>query len=219
MGNMMQNADIEPNWRIISLDGGKCIKLSSQTYIIVPKLQQMDGIPLCLSGLLPTHNHNRKLVKLLSDLRKGFFAPHNIVAGVFAADSFLPFVDLVAALEHAGINKVVNFPTVAAYGTLIGKTLSDVGLGFEREYETLCRLRECGFETAVVLAEISHKHMAPEEDNFALIELARSDRQVFSKLFNQKSATQRLFLTPNGTLPKSGKPPNIEALVLGARVC
>jgi len=213
---MEQDANIGPNWCIITVEACKRVVFSQETYLIVPMPKQMNRIPLCLSGLLPTHNHNRKLIKLLGDLQQGFFAEHNVVAGLFAADSFLPFADMVGALEAAGIRKVVNFPTVGAYGTLIGKTLTDVGLGFEREYETLCRFRKCGFETAVVLAEVSHKAIAREEDNFALIELARSDKQVFSKLFTQKTITQRFFLTPDATLPRSGKPPNIEGLVLVA---
>lgn len=184
--------------------------------LVVPACPHPAGVPVCLWGVLPTHNHNRELIELLNQCPAGAFTGDIVVAGIFAADSFLPFADLVRALTRVGVSRVTNFPTVSVLGALVGKTLSDVGLGFERERQTLDRFRAQGFETATVIREVEHRAAVEGDENFALIELARSDTQVFSKLFGQKKSTARLLMTPNGTYPKSGRPPNIDGFVLTA---
>lgn len=216
MGNMDPISRADSDWVLIAVEAPGPVEIHPGVNLIVPAGRRRGGVPLCLRGLLPTHNHNRKLIEYLNDCPADTFADHTIVAGIFAADSFLPFADFVRALARAGISRVTNFPTVSAYGPQIGDTLTDVGLGFERERQTLCRFRAHGFKTACAIREVRHKAMIEDDDNFTLIELARSDTQVFSKLFGQKKSVTRLMMTPNGTFPKSGRPPNIDGFVLAA---
>jgi len=192
------------------------VKIHPGVNLIIPASRHRGQVPVCLRALLPTHNHNRKLIEFLNNRPPDTFAGASIVAGIFAADSFLPFADFTRALGRAGISRITNFPTVAAYGAGVERTLADVGLGFAHERQTLGRFRELGFETATVIREAEHRTAVEDDENFALIELARSDTQVFSKLFGQKKTVQRLMMTPNGTYPKSGRPPNIDGFVLAA---
>lgn len=216
MGNMGSILRAKSDWVLVTAEAAAAVEIYPGVNLLVPACGHPDSVPLCLWALLPTHNHNRKLIDVLNFSPAGAFAGHQIVAGIFAADSFLPFADFVRALSRVGISRVTNFPTVAAYGAQVGETLSDVGLGFESERRTLCRFRAEGFETAAVIREADHRAMIEDDANFALIELARSDTQVFSKLFGQKKSVTRLLMTPNGTHPKSGRPPNIDGFVLAA---
>ncbi|VAW10184.1 hypothetical protein MNBD_ALPHA09-648 [hydrothermal vent metagenome] len=202
------------DWALIAAEVSRPVDIRPGVNLIIPASRHPGGVPLCLWALLPTHNHNRRLIDFLNGCPTDTFAGHTVVAGIFAADSFLPYADFVRALARAGISRVTNFPTVAAYGARVGETLTDVGLGFERELQTLCRFRAHGFETATVIREVEHKAAIEGDENFALIELARSDTQVFSKLFGQKKSVTRLMMTPNATHPKSGRPPNIDGFVL-----
>lgn len=216
MGKMISISRANSDWALITAEAPKPVEILPGVNLLVPACRHPGGVPICLWGLLPTHNHNRKLIEFLNTCPAGAFAGNTIVAGIFAADSFLPFADFARALERVGISRVTNFPTVSALGAQVGKTLTDVGLGFERERQTLGRFRGQGFETATVLRETEHRAAIDDDENFALIELARSDTQVFSKLFGQKKSVERLLMTPNGTYPKSGRPPNIDGFVLAA---
>jgi len=213
---MLPFSRTKSDWVLINAEASRPTEIHPGVNLIIPASRHRGSVPLCLWALLPTHNHNRKLIEFLATCPPNSFDGSTIVAGIFTADSFLPFADFVRALGRVGISKVANFPSVAAYGAQVEKTLADVGLGFERERLTLGRFRDHGFETATVLREVEHRAAIKDDENFALIELARSDTQVFSKLFGQKKIVQRLLMTPNGTFPKSGRPPNIDGFVLAA---
>jgi len=213
---MLPISRAKSDWVLIDAEAARPPEIHPGVNLIIPASRHRGSVPLCLWALLPTHNHNRKLIEYLDSCPPGTFGGATVVAGIFTADSFLTFADFVRALERVGISRVTNFPSVAAYGTQIEKTLADVGLGFERERQTLGRFRDHGFQTATVLREVEHRAAIKDDENFALIELARSDTQVFSKLFGQKKTVQRLLMTPNGTYPKSGRPPNIDGFVLAA---
>ncbi len=211
---MIAISRIQSDWTLILAETGERIDIRPGTNMIVPAPSRPGEVPLCLRGLLPTHNHNRNLIDLLNSCPVNAFAGHAVVAAIFAADSFLPFIDIVRAMRRAGIRKVTNFPTVSAYGPLVETALSDVGLGVELEFEILARFRNSAFETAATLREVKHQKAAIEAGNFAVIELARSDKQVFSRLSTQKNAVPTLFMTPDASAPLSGRPPNTDGLVL-----
>ncbi len=202
------------DWTLILAGSCEQIDIRPGTSMIVPASPRTGGVPLSLRGLLPTHNHNRNLIDLLNSCPVNAFAGHSFVAAIFAADSFLPFTDMVRAMQRVGIRKVTNFPTVCAYGPFVETALSDVGLGIELEFEILARFRNSAFETAATLREVKHQKAAIEAGSFAVIELARSDKQVFSRLSMQKNAVKTLFMTPDASAPLSGRPPNTDGLVL-----
>ncbi len=201
---------------LITADNYAQLATHSGVSLIVPICKRTADVPLCMQALLPIYSYNRHLIGFLKSCPAGAFIGHRVVVGIFAADSFLPFADLQRALKRVGIKQVTNFPTVSAYGVAVEKTLMDVGLGFARECAVLSRFRKQGFETATVIREVEHRTAVEDDENFALIELAQSDTQVFSKLFARKLSAQRLFMTPNASRPESGPPPNVDGLILSA---
>lgn len=215
-GNMSLNHRADASWNLIVTSDPNDMTLQETTNFLAPVPGQPSQVPLCLRALLPMYNYNRMLVRFLDACPVGMFARHTIVAGVFGADCFFPFADITRAFERHSIELVANFPTIVAYGQTVGNTLADVGLGFDRECDTLSRFRQRGFKTAMTIRHADEKTLAESFENFALIELAQSENQVFSKLFGQQTMKQRMFLTPNGRAPISGQPPNVDGLILAA---
>ena len=213
MGNMNANSRIDTDWKLITSETPEALTVGFGTHFLVPEPSQPKQVPLCFRLLLPIRDYNARLVEVLNACPIGRFDGCDIVVGIFAADSFFPFVNIIRALERHKITAVANFPTVLAYGPVIEKTLDQAGLGFTRECTTLSKFRDHGYMTAVMIRSQEQKKNSEAADNFALIELAYSENQADSKLFGRREKALRMYLTPRGLFPKSGRPANIDGII------
>ena len=109
------------------------------------------ALPMELAALLPTRRHNDDLLAALPSLGDGT-ATDGAIAAVFAADPFINVRLVASALHRAGIESVVNFPSVAQYGEVFEQTLAEVGLGLGRELSVLGQFRDLGLRTYQTLA-------------------------------------------------------------------
>ncbi|HEX5327044.1 MAG TPA: phosphoenolpyruvate hydrolase family protein [Acetobacteraceae bacterium] len=79
---------------------------------------------------------------------------HRVYAGVFCVDPFRRDADLFAALRMAGIDGVVNLPTVSVIDAELGGILGSFNLGIDRELAFLRRAGEAGFRIAGCVATV-----------------------------------------------------------------
>jgi len=97
-------------------------------------------------ALLPITDANETLRAFLREVaaREGAVPLPDAVA-IFAADPFLHLGELTELLHDAGIEAVVNFPTVQLFDGPFGQTLERVDLGLDAEIKALGALAASGF--------------------------------------------------------------------------
>ena len=120
---------------------------------LIAPARPAGALPAELEALLPNRRHNGDLMAgLHSSLGEASFAD-GAIAAIFAADPFINVREMTSALATVGIGRVANFPSVAQYGKVFEQSLSEVGLGVQREQAILKQFRKLGLQTYQTLAE------------------------------------------------------------------
>ena len=96
---------------------------------------------------------------------------------MFAADPFINVREMTSALARVGIERVANFPSVAQYGKAFEQSLSEVGLGVQRELAILAEFRKFGFKTYLTLAGHPQADLDAEGHVGFLIAISFDDMQ------------------------------------------
>ncbi len=113
--------------------------------VLCPFLGGPDPAALFWLGALAWQDANARLLAALRDATP----PRCIVyAGVFAVDPFRREEDIFAALTAAGIQGVVNLPSVDFMDGELAAILRSFDLGIQREIEFLRRARAAGLRIA-----------------------------------------------------------------------
>ena len=132
-------------------------------------------LPAELEALLPNRRHNDDLMAgLHASLREASVAS-GAIAAIFAADPFINVREMTSALATVGIVCVANFPSVAQYGKVFEQSLSEVGLGVQREQAILKQFRELGLQTYQTLAEHPQAEFDPHGHTGFLIAISFDD--------------------------------------------
>ncbi len=113
--------------------------------VLCPFLGGLDAAIAFWIGGLAWHDAN---AELLAAIRTPAMRHHRVYAGVFGVDPFRRNDDIFAALRNAGIDGVVNLPTVSVIDGELGGILGSFNLGADREIDFLRRAREAGFRIA-----------------------------------------------------------------------
>ena len=119
--------------------------------VLCPFLGGLDVSVAFWIGGLAWHDANAELLGAI-----GAPAPrrHRVYAGVFCVDPFRRDDDVFSALRRAGIEGVVNLPTVSVIDGELGGILGSFNLGIDRELAFLRRAREAGFRIAGCVATV-----------------------------------------------------------------
>lgn len=116
--------------------------------IFCPFLNGVDANTAFWIGGLAWHDANASLLTAL--LMPAPVAPV-VFAGVFCTDPFRRDVDIFAALQQAGIQGIVNLPSVSFFDGELATILDSFNLGIARELDFLRRARAAGFRIAACL--------------------------------------------------------------------
>jgi predicted TIM-barrel enzyme len=111
--------------------------------VFLPALASFPVESWPLVALLPVLDINGALAAALDAGRP--FRGGAPVAGVFTCDPFLRLADLAATLRRAGVNQVVNYPTVQIFEGETAAALAAVDYRAELEFRLLLRLAGLGF--------------------------------------------------------------------------
>ncbi|WP_236025084.1 phosphoenolpyruvate hydrolase family protein [Arenibaculum pallidiluteum] len=93
--------------------------------------------------MLPVLDVNGALRAALESRRPFRSSPP--IVGIFACDPFLRVADMAKTLHGAGIDEVVNYPTVQCYEGETAAAMASVGYRAEAEFRVLLQFRERGF--------------------------------------------------------------------------
>jgi hypothetical protein len=118
---------------------------SRVTLVLCPFLAGLDAEVAFWIGGLAWHDAN---AGLLDAIRTPARRRHRIYAGVFCVDPFRRDDDVFAALREAGIDGVINLPTVSVIDGELSTILGTFNLGIDREIDFLRRARDAGFRIA-----------------------------------------------------------------------
>lgn len=121
--------------------------------ILCPFLEGLDPQVAFWIGGLAWHDANAKLLDCLSG---GGFAGRRIFAGVFCTDPFRRDADIFAALRAAGVDGIVNLPTVSFFDGELATILDSFRLGIAHEIDFLHRARDAGFHIAACVPVGEH---------------------------------------------------------------
>ncbi len=132
------------------------------------------ALPLELEALLPNRRHNDDL---MAGLQPSIGEASGAIAAVFAADPFINVRQMTSVLTRVGIERVANFPSVAQYGKAFEQSLSEVGLGVQRELAILVQFRKLGLQTYQTLAEHPVANFDPDGHAGFLIANSFDDMQ------------------------------------------
>ena len=142
---------------------------------LIAPARPLGALPPELEALLPNRRHNDDLMAgLHSSLREASGAS-GAFAAIFAADPFINVRELTSALAMVGIVCVANFPSVAQYGKVFEQSLSEVGLGVQREQTILKQFRKLGLQTYQTLAEHPQAGFDPDGHAGFLIAISFDD--------------------------------------------
>jgi len=136
------------------------------------------ALPSELEALLPNRRHNDDLMAGLQSSLGKASVEDGAIAAVFAADPFINVHEMTSALTRVGVGRVANFPSVAQYGEAFEQSLSEVGLGVQRELAILARFRELGLQTYQTLAEHPQASFDPDGHAGFLIAISFDDMHV-----------------------------------------
>ncbi len=116
--------------------------------IFCPFLDGVDANTAFWIGGLAWHDANASLLAALPTP-----APivQTVFAGVFCIDPFRRDVDIFAALRQAGIQGIVNLPSVSFFDGELATILDSFNLGIAQELDFLRRARAAGFRIAACL--------------------------------------------------------------------
>lgn len=134
-----------------------------------------SALPAELEALLPNRRHNDDLMAGLQSPLGEASVEDGAIAAVFAADPFINVREMTSALARVGIARVANFPSVAQYGKAFEQSLSEVGLGVERELAILAQFRRLGLRTYQTLAEHPRTGFDPDGHAGFLIAISFDD--------------------------------------------
>jgi predicted TIM-barrel enzyme len=132
-------------------------------------------LPAELEALLPNRRHNDDLMAGLQSSLGKAHVQDGAIAAVFAADPFINVREMTSALARIGIGSVANFPSVAQYGKAFELSLSEVGLGVQRELAILAQFRKLGLRTYQTLAEHPQASFDPDGHAGFLIAISFDD--------------------------------------------
>jgi hypothetical protein len=122
-----------------------------EAWVFCPWLPALPPGPRFWLAGLAWHDSNGRL---LDALRCAAPPGQLVYAGVFCVDPFRRQQDILQALRHAGINGVVNLPSVGFIDGEVGTLLSGFSLGLEREIAFLRAARADGFRVAGCVATL-----------------------------------------------------------------
>ena len=142
--------------------------------LIVPA-RPLGALPAELEALLPNRRHNDDLMAGLPSSLLEASVASGTIAAIFAADPFINVRELTSALAMVGIVCVANFPSVAQYGKVFEQSLSEVGLGVQREQTILKQFRKLGLQTYQTLAEHPQAGFDPDGHAGFLIAISFDD--------------------------------------------
>src|SRR5262249_31292740 len=94
--------------------------------VLCPFLANIDATTGFWIGGLAWHDANAELLAAISRPAR---RKHRVYAGVFCADPFRRHDDLFAAMRSAGIDGVINLPTVSVIDGELGGILASFNLG------------------------------------------------------------------------------------------
>ncbi len=126
---------------------------SDRGWCLVVPARLHGALPLELEALLPNRRHNDDLMAGLQPSICAESDRSGAIAAVFAADPFINVRQMTSVLARVGIERVANFPSVTQYGKAFEQSLSEVGLGVQRELAILAQFRKLGLQTYQTLAE------------------------------------------------------------------
>jgi predicted TIM-barrel enzyme len=122
----------------------------SDRLVLCPFMEGEDPATTFWLGALAWHDVNARLLAALD----GAAAPRcTVYAGVFCVDLFRRDKDIFAALQAAGIQGVINLPSVSFMDGELATILASFDLGVEREIAFLRRARAAGFRIAGCAAD------------------------------------------------------------------
>ena len=144
---------------------------------LVAPARPYGALPLELEALLPNRRHNDDLMAGLQPSIGEASGRSSAIAAVFAADPFINVRQMTSVLARVGIERVANFPSVAQYGKAFEQSLSEVGLGVQRELAILAQFRKLGLQTYQTLAEHPVPGFDPDGHAGFLIAISFDDVQ------------------------------------------
>ncbi len=107
---------------------------------------RMNGIA-SIAGNLPIGDANQIVFEMGRDQILTAVKHTPVVAGIYGVDPTRDMRRFLESLWQLGYRCVINFPTVAKLSGPIRQELEQVGLGFEKELESLKLASELGFVT------------------------------------------------------------------------
>jgi len=129
-----------------------------------------ESMPHEVTILLPTNRGPGPLIEAVL-AQPALLA--NTILGLFLASPFLNVKLESARLARAGCGWITNLPSVVQQDEEFSRQLADVGLGFDRELESLAQFRAAGFRVAAVVADARSAAAAAAIDPEAMIVLPR----------------------------------------------
>lgn len=107
---------------------------------------RMNGIA-SIAGNLPIGDANQIVYEMGRDQILPMVRHTPVAAGIYGVDPTRDMRKFLLSLWELGYRCVINFPTIGKLSGPIRQELEQVGLGFEREVESLKLAAELGFVT------------------------------------------------------------------------
>ena len=121
------------------------------TWIFCPWLKYHAQESDIWTSILATHDINGVLLTALPASKR---KRHNVYAGVFAVDILRTTGELVHHIKAAGIEGVINLPSVSFIDGEAGAVLDSLSLGIDREIECLESCMREGLRVAGVVSSV-----------------------------------------------------------------
>lgn len=138
-------------WKIQLRVGSNANKVDLPTSVmtVVPGFQH-ESMPDEVGILLPTNCGPRLFVTNIEHAQPKL---EDTILGLFLADPFFNVSREKKRLEQTGIEWITNLPSIEQQDVDFSSQLPDVGLGREREQNSLKNFRAAGFKIAAVVAD------------------------------------------------------------------
>ncbi|MFZ0488015.1 MAG: hypothetical protein WAL83_13530 [Arenicellales bacterium] len=138
------------SWRVVLRPGDPRAQDIPGSVLTVGPQFHHESMPDEVGMLLPT-NHGP--TRLIDDVVADPTRCRDAMLGLFLANPFLNVTLEGARLRRAGVEWIVNLPSVAQQDDEFSSQLPDVGLDPDRERDSLARFRDQGFRITAVVAD------------------------------------------------------------------
>lgn len=173
---------------------------SREVRVLCPVMSRYPRKPKHLAAWLsPLAAHSANEM-LLQSLASGTALPARVYAGVFAADPLRTQSSFIDRLKQAGVESLINFPSVSFIDGEAGATLEQLGLGIDLEIEFLRACRAAGLRIAGVAGSVSAaRKLLEAEVEFLIVHAGapnREDREPDRALVKEVTRLRRASRVP-----------------------